>query len=167
MRWLPAEQLHVTLAFIGAMPPDRVGSLAAALADVASALEPFGVRLGGTGGFGGRGRQAVAWIGLDAGRAAAVELAALVVTACRAVGVLPAAADGASEPAFRPHLTVARRSTPGLAALIEAELGVPQLAWRADALVLYRSHLGAPAVRHEVLARLPFARDLPPGHAAG
>jgi hypothetical protein len=57
--------------------------------------------------------------------------------------------------------------TPGLPALIDAAIGGSPLTWRADALVLYRSHLGAPAVRHETLARLPLGPDLPSGHAGG
>ena len=165
VRWLRDDQLHLTLAFIGAMPPDRVAALEAALTEVALRARPFTIGLAGAGRFGGRGRQEVAWIGLGEGRSACIALAEQVLAACRAVGVLPAPVDGAAVPGVRPHLTIARRATPGLPVRIEAALGTPQLAWRADTLVLYRSHLGAPAARYEALAQLRFAADLPPGHA--
>jgi len=167
VRWLPAEQLHLTLAFIGAVSPDRVEPLAAALADVAAHAEPFTIELAGAGRFGGRGRQEVAWVGLGEGRSPCVALAEQVLATCRAVGVLPEPHEGVSDKGVRPHLTVARRSSSGLPAIIEAALAGSRLSWRVDALVLYRSHLGAPGVRYEALVRLPLARDLPSGHAGG
>ena len=167
VRWLTGDQLHLTLAFVGAMPADRLPALEAALADVAAVTAPFEIRLGRAGRFGGRGRQEVAWLGLVEGHAACVALADRVMAACRAVGLLEAPADGRPDPVARPHLTVARRATPGLPAAIEAALGTRALGWTADELVLYRSHLGPPRVRYEALARLPFGADLPPGGGAG
>jgi 2'-5' RNA ligase len=161
------DQLHVTLAFIGAMPPARLPALERALAGVARAAAPFEVVLGGAGRFGGHGRQEVAWIGLVEGRAVCVGLADAVTAAGRAVGVLEAPPEGRPEARPRPHLTVARRARPELAAAIEAALGSPRLGWRAEELVLYRSHLGSPAVRYEALASWRLGRDLPPGRAPG
>jgi 2'-5' RNA ligase len=167
VRWLRDDQLHLTLAFVGAMPPDQLPTLVAALADLAAASAPFEFRLGRAGRFGGRGRQEVAWIGLADGHAACVDLADRAIAACRAVGVLEAPAAGRRDPVARPHLTVARRATPGLPAAIEDALGTRPLGWRADELVLYRSHLGPPRVRYEALARLPLGHDLPPTGTPG
>lgn len=167
MRWLSDDQLHLTLAFVGAMPPDQLPSLRAALADLAAASLPFEIRLGRVGRFGGRGGQAVAWIGLADGDAACVDLADRVVAACRVVGVLEAPAAGRRDPVARPHLTIARRATPGLPAAIEGALGGRQLGWSANELVLYRSHLGPPRVRYEALVRLPLGRDLPTSRMPG
>jgi len=161
VRWLSRDQLHVTLAFVGAMPADRLEPLGQALAEAAGPIEPFRVGLGSAGRFGGRGRQDVAWIGLDEGRAACIDLADRVLAACRAAGVLSAAKEGVADAPLRPHLTIARRAGPGIPAAIEAALGPRSLGWSADELVLYRSHLGSPAVRYETLLRLPLGPDLP------
>jgi RNA 2',3'-cyclic 3'-phosphodiesterase len=155
-RWLAGSHLHVTLTFIGALRRARVEPLKAALADVAMTVEPFELSLDGAGRFGGRGRPEVAWIGLDDGHAACVELAGRVTAACRAAGVLEPAPAARPDAKHRPHLTVARRAPIGLPAAIEAALGPPPIGWLANELILYRSHLGVPGVRYEALLRLPL-----------
>jgi len=167
VRWLDRDQLHVTLAFIGAMPADRLDPLEQALVEAARVCGPFRIGLGNAGRFGGRGRQEVAWVGLGDGRSTCVDLADQVLAACRAAGVLPAASEGVADAPLRPHLTVARRAAPGLPAAIEAALGPRSLGWLADEMVLYRSHLGPPAVRYETLLRLPFGPHLPRTGGAG
>jgi RNA 2',3'-cyclic 3'-phosphodiesterase len=167
VRWLPLEQLHVTLAFIGTMPTARLPALQRALAGVAATAAPFDVLLGGAGRFGGRGRQEVAWIGLVEGHAACVELTDAVTAAGRAVGVLDPPPTGRPDARPRPHLTVARRATPELSAAMEAALGLPRLGWRVEELVLFRSHLGSPRVRYEALASWRLGRDLPRCPAGG
>ncbi len=162
-RWLLRDELHLTLTFIGALRRARLEPLGQALADVARTVEPFELSLSGTGRFGGRGRQEVAWIGLGEGHAACVELAGRVTAACRAAGVLEPAPAARPDARHQPHLTVARRAPAELPAAIEAALGPQPIAWLADELVLYRSHLGLPAVRYEVLLRLPLGSASGPG----
>jgi len=167
VRWLADDQLHLTLAFIGALPPERLGPLIAALGDLASAGAPFVIRLGRAGRFGGRARPEVAWLGLADGRAACLELGGRVTAACRAAGVLEMPVEGRPDRPVLPHLTIARRATPGLPAAIDATLRARPLGWTAMELVLYRSHLGRPRVHYEALARLALGHDLPMNGAAG
>jgi RNA 2',3'-cyclic 3'-phosphodiesterase len=167
VRWLGGDDLHLTLVFIGALPPGRVSGLERALEVVAAATEPFSIELGEAGAFGGRGRSSVAWLGVRGGQARCIELAGRVLAVCRAAGAVPPLGDRAADPPFRPHVTVARRSVPGLPGTIDDVLATRRLAWRADVLVLYRSHLGPPAARYEPVVRVPLGRDLPPGGGRG
>jgi hypothetical protein len=48
--WVPAPNLHITLKFLGWVPPDRVGAIDAALRPV-TARAPFELRLHGLGAF--------------------------------------------------------------------------------------------------------------------
>ena len=98
LRLLPAESLHVTLAFLGERPDDEAGEIGAAV--LACAAPVPGLRLG-----------APAWLGR--GTALSLDLAD-ETGACDSVQTCVAealAALGAYEPElrpFRPHVTVAR-----------------------------------------------------------
>lgn len=158
-RWVPPGDLHLTLAFMGATPVDRVSAVDAALGEVARSVTPFDIALLGAGAFGGRGRPRVAWLGIGEGRTAVRDLAAAVGSA---LAMEPKAAS-------RPHLTVARRAPIALAAALGERFADGRLAWTADQVVLYRSHLGPPRSRYEALARWTFGRQggLPPPGRAG
>jgi 2'-5' RNA ligase len=74
-----------------------------------------------------------------------------LIVACRAA--LDLEPEG-TEP--QPHLTVARRAPADLADVLGARFADGRPAWRAEELVLFRSHLGPPRSRYEVLGRWPF-----------
>lgn len=148
-RWVPAGDLHLTVAFLGQTPVEKLASIGAALAAVAGRTRAFEVGLTGAGSFGGRRRPRVAWLGLGQGRSAVSDL-------CIEVG------DAlALEPVddARPHLTVARRAPAELPAALADRFrdGLP--VWLGAELVLYRSHLGPPRSRYEAIGRWPLAAD--------
>lgn len=155
-RWVPAADLHLTIAFLGAVPSERRPAIEAALARVARTVDAFEIGLDGAGSFGGRGRPRVAWLGIGAGRHAVIDLSAAVA---RALDLEPSGEA-------RPHLTVARGVEPELAAALRDRVG-GELTWRAEAVVLYRSHLGPPRSRYEALGRWPLGADLEDRLAAG
>lgn len=73
IRWVPAENLHLTVRFIGHVDDDRVAPLLEALA-APLAIAAFDVALGSCGAFPRGGNPRVMWIGLRSGLA---ELAAM------------------------------------------------------------------------------------------
>jgi len=105
LRVVGADDLHLTLAFLGATPDDRVPSLCAALAPVAAAAAPFAITVEGLGAFPSFRTPRAIWAGLtgDAGTASAIRLAKRVARVCADVGC-PAAARGT----FQPHVTLGR-----------------------------------------------------------
>ena len=149
LRWVPAEQRHLTLAFYGEVPDARVPDLSARLERAAGRSAPAQLALAGAGTFPGRRTNArVLWVGLVG------ELAELTRLAERAVAAGRRAGLALEDRPFRAHLTLARARTG------PADLSVPVAAlsgyrgpdWAAESISLVRSYLGATA-RHEELAR--------------
>lgn len=142
-RWTPAENLHLTIRFIGTVSRTVVEGIADALA--ARRLEAFDVELGDVGTF-GRGRAArVVWLGLRVGAEEAALVAARVEEECVRAG-LPS-----EERAFTAHLTLARARPRGGARLPELPPAPRLQQWRADQLLLYSSHLTRSGALYEPL----------------
>ncbi len=145
-RWAPQENWHVTLKFLGQTWPRLRTWVQERVGEAAATCGPFETRLTALGAFPERGKARVLWAGLedDAGRMTEI-VAALDVALAR---------EFAPETrAFAPHVTVARSDPP--LALPEDFRGVPlePVAFRVEAITLFRSHLRRPAPRYEPLAR--------------
>jgi RNA 2',3'-cyclic 3'-phosphodiesterase len=154
IRWTPADRLHLTLQFLGAVPEERLPAVRRAVADAAAASRPLRLAVRGTGAFPAPRRARVIWAGVedDAGG-----LAALAAGLGRALAPLGFAAEGRP---LSPHVTFGRsrdaRGASGVGGAIASTAGLEPIAWRADAVVLFRSHLAAGGTRHEPLDRLPL-----------
>jgi len=145
-RWTPAENLHLTIRFIGSVERSVVEAVADALADRPPAA--FDLQLGGIGTFGRGPAARVVWLGLQSGADAAAAVAARVEEECLRAGLI-----GEDRP-FRAHLTLARArarygsSLPDLPAL-------PKLRpWWAEELILYASRLTRSGAIYEVVRSL-------------
>jgi RNA 2',3'-cyclic 3'-phosphodiesterase len=151
VRFLRPEALHVTLVFIGWLDAALVPAVTEVAGEVASHHHPFDVRVVGAGGNPRRGRPGVAWLTIDHGARHITAIGDALARALAARGLLPRedrAAAGA-----RPHLTVARRASIEVVADLQAA-GPFGVAWRADAVTLFRSHLGREGSRYEAIAGL-------------
>jgi RNA 2',3'-cyclic 3'-phosphodiesterase len=140
-RWASAGSLHLTLRFIGGVERDVMEAIADRLEG--SSGPAFELALGGVGTF-RRGQLArVVWLGVHSGAEPLRALAKRVEAECRAAGLEP------DTRAFKPHLTLARARAREGASLPDLP-GLPALeAWRADALILYSSHLQRGGAVHE------------------
>ena len=143
-RWVRAEHLHLTLAFLGEAAAQAVAPLAAALAARVGARKRFTARLGAAGAFPERGPVRVVWAGLEP----EAELAALAAAARAAAVDAGLACD---DKPFRAHLTLARCPQPwppparaALAGLLESLAG-SELAVERVALVDSRLAPGGPS----------------------
>ncbi|QLQ39006.1 RNA 2',3'-cyclic phosphodiesterase [Micromonospora robiginosa] len=149
--------LHLTLAFLGEVPDDRLVEVEGALGLAAESFRDGRgssprLRLGGGGSF-GQGRSTVLWVDVGGEPDALGTLARLVRDGLRRAE-LPH-----DDKPFRAHLTIARpgdRVDPAdVRADREALHGYAGPDWSADELVLVRSHLGRPA-RYTRLAAWPL-----------
>jgi 2'-5' RNA ligase len=105
-RWVRAENLHVTLKFIGEVRAEKLGDIRAALSAVDSGpLITLDFR--GLGFFPDEKRARVFWAGIEAS-ANLARLAIAVDRALEKIGVPP------EKRPFSPHLTLARFEPPGL-----------------------------------------------------
>lgn len=159
MPWINAEQWHVTLAFMEAVPDRVVDTLVDHLADAATKRRPFTLRLLGAGAFPDPARAKVLWLGLanGVGIRDTSELDRLAVNVRAAATTAGAQADGK---AFRPHLSLAHLKRPVEATrwlrILDTYAGV---SWQVDEFDLIASHLGEGPnrrPRHEVVATFPL-----------
>ncbi len=149
-RWIPAENYHLTLAFVGEVDLARAEALAEELAAVVHpAVE---VRLSGLGIAGDAHRARTLW--MEAARTPPLaELQARVVRACRAAGCPPEARR------FAPHVTLARLRAADPARLQDylSQHGAASCdPFAADAMILYSSRLAPEGSVYTEEARFPL-----------
>lgn len=142
-RWQTAEQLHLTLRFIGEVDRHTAADIAAALGRVN--VRPFVAELGDPGLFEHRGRIDALWVGVRPAEAME-RLAKSINAALASVGLPP------ESRAFLPHITVARgRSMIG--ATLWPQSPIPCLTWPVDGFALFESSMGKDGSDYAILAR--------------
>ncbi len=102
LRPVSAARLHLTLAFLGALPPERLLEVGAGVTAAARGRPPFALTLDRLGRFPAAGRPTTIWLGLGTGGASVERIAEAV-----RVELERRALDFDRKPA-RPHLTIAR-----------------------------------------------------------
>lgn len=138
LRWVPASRWHLTLAFYGEIPDDKVEGTVEMVERRLRDKAACSLAFRGAGVF---ARRAL-WLGVD-GEVDRLRVVARAVTFERRP--------------YRPHLTVARlrgSSDPAPAAARLHDYVGPT--WRADTVHLVRSHLG-PSPTYEDIAGWPLA----------
>ncbi len=151
-RWVPREQWHLTLQFLGRVAD--ADAVVAALAAATSSQPAFDARLGGAGAFPSARRAGVAWTGVVEG---AEELSSLEGSVGSALEVLGYEREQA---AFHPHVTLARargRERRDARELVDA-LDAPRVGepFRVDEVVLFESRTRPSGAEHVARARFPL-----------
>jgi len=150
-RWVPAEQIHLTLAFLGEVEENCLGALSGELARIR--LPSFRLSFSGTGCFPDRRRPRVLWIGLQP-EARLQQLAAKVHEVLLACGIPQ------EERPFSPHITLARlKMAPPRAADTfldqQQELKLPP--FFVQEFSLFQSRLTPQGALHTPLRAFPLA----------
>ena len=161
-RWRDVSEAnwHVTLAFYGDVEGEHVDDLAEALSDCAAASPVQQLRMKGFGVFPNVNRPSVFWLGVDdvEGQGGLRELA----RCCRCVGRATVRKRSAKDTPFHGHVTLARRrGFPFVLAsdVLAAMPDMPEVAWQAEALRLYRSELHRSGARYRVLEEFELAAE--------
>ncbi|HLQ62188.1 MAG TPA: RNA 2',3'-cyclic phosphodiesterase [Candidatus Acidoferrales bacterium] len=147
-RWVAAENLHLTLRFLGGVQAAVAEALARELAELAAPA--FELQLGGLGSFGRGRRVRVIFLRLEKGEPEAAVLARRVEEACRSLRLPP------EERPFNAHLTLARARDRFGAPLPELPSPPELPGWRAAELIVYRSRLGRQGARYEAVHSFPL-----------
>ncbi|HXF73971.1 MAG TPA: RNA 2',3'-cyclic phosphodiesterase [Actinomycetota bacterium] len=148
-RWVPPENWHVTVKFLGRTWPRLLAWVEDRVRAVAADHRPFQIRASGVGAFPSARRARVLWVGLDDPEGGLRSLARGL--------------DAALEREFPPerrdftaHLTVARSEPPLALPEDFARTELRSEPFEVRALVLYRSHLQRPAPRYEPVGTFPL-----------
>lgn len=150
-KWVPRENLHLTLAFLGETPEERLAEISGAIAGAVSELVDFRTHLEGAGVFPSPRRARVLWVGLADAAGGIAALADAVSAALEPLGF-----SRESRP-FVAHLTLARLREPAPLAVPGLELD--STPFQVERVTLFRSHLARPAPRYSALATFPFRRE--------
>lgn len=149
--WVPAENLHITLLFLGDIPAE-VGGLAQALGGACGTVEPFEIEIAGLGTFGAPRRPRIVWAGVAEGGERLGVLAANLRAVVSEHGIRT------DERAFHPHVTLGRvRPAAATGELLERleRMGHPAFGRVVvDRVLLMRSDLSAAGPRYPVLRQL-------------
>ena len=157
--WVPRENLHLTLRFLGEQAEERLTDARAALETAAAGGEPFTVGLHGLGAFPGLERPRILWIGIAEGALAVRGLQARLEAGLAERGFPPE-----SRP-WHPHLTVGRvfddrrwrrEATPALRLAVAQAGSRPVARLLITAISLMKSDLGTGGARYTALAACPL-----------
>ena len=149
VRWVPAENQHLTLKFLGEIHEGHVDRLVERAGAKLAGVAPFEVSLAGFGAFPSARDARILWLGIGRGAGALAKLARKLDAAAKVAG-----AERERRP-FAAHLTLGRLREP---ARIELErLAAPDpVAWTVAEVVLYESRLAPGGARYVPLAHLPL-----------
>ncbi len=144
--------MHLTLEFLGEIPPDRLPDLSAAAQQAVARCTPFDAQLQGAGAFPSLERAAVLWCGVGSGREAIIDLQASLRRALQARRVKT------ERRRYQPHVTLARVRKPVSAEIIGRTLAhcVPSPVWQVKEIELIESQLLPSGARYTRLERFPL-----------
>ncbi len=150
-RWVPREQIHLTLSFLGDVDDDGVTRLTNRLSRIH--VPAFTLRFGESGCFPDRRRPKVLWVGLEH-ELRLLDLAAKVHVAVKDCGI------ELEERPFSPHITLARikMPKPGEADIFldrHIQKKLPSLAVRE--FILFQSRLTPEGAIHTPVRSFPLA----------
>jgi 2'-5' RNA ligase len=150
--WVRADNLHLTLKFLGGVDAARLDGVTAALTGTAASHTAFDLTFHGLGAFPCATRPRVLWAGVDEGAAAAAALALGVDAALAALGFPHESRR------FSAHVTLGRirepRSCPRLAGALAA--GGRFGRQHVEGISLMRSELSPHGPRYTELAAVPL-----------
>jgi len=155
VRWTRPDGIHLTFAFLGEVPADRVDGIRGALrSSGCRGMAPVALAARGVGVFPDHGRPRVIWAGVVGEVEAAGRVQRAIDAALAPLGVAPEARP------FRPHLTLGRvtggRGGDWRGALerhAQDDFG----AFEVSACVLFESQPGPGGARYRAVESVPFA----------
>ena len=162
MSWVRAENIHVTLKFLGETEEKRLRRVRPALTEVAREADPFAMEVSGVGSFGGRIPRVV-WVGVGDGAEPRTRLAGRVEAGLGRVG-FPKERRG-----FTAHLTLGRVRSPRNAESLLAALQEHHVekfgGFTATQFELMQSELRPTGSVYTVLERFPLGAQAGEGAA--
>ena len=156
LRRVKPELMHVTLAFLGPTPDERLADVTNAVEAAASGVTAFDIEIDHSGRFPVSGKPRVVWLGIGAGAPAVIALGERVRTE---LGRRDIPFD---RKPLRAHVSFGRVredvtlvDARSIAAAVEA-MRIPHLRFRADAAVVFESALSPRGPRYTPRSSAPL-----------
>ena len=102
IKWVPTDNLHLTLKFLGEVENTEVPRVCDVLRQVTDPFDSFGLEFGGTGGFPDTERARILYAGVDDITGSLCKMVGQLETELAKLGFKPEPRD------YRPHLTLGR-----------------------------------------------------------
>lgn len=152
LSWTNAENVHLTLKFLGDVFESQIENVTAALRETCASFPLIGAEISDSGVFPNAHRPRVLWIGIKENSGKLTELAQCIENECRRLGFEQ------EERNFTPHLTIGRVKEGKAANVVRALRAQPVLARHIvfHECVLMMSELHAQGSIYTALARFPF-----------
>jgi 2'-5' RNA ligase len=148
-RWVPIENQHITLRFLGSCPEERMAEIGRACAPIVGAVRGHEVSVDGLGVFPDPRRARVLWAGIRDREGVLTTLETSLGEVLGPLGWPPEDRD------FTPHLTLARFAQPARVTGLPTLAGPP--GFPIASVRLFRSHLGRGGASYETIEDLPLA----------
>lgn len=154
LRWVRPGNIHLTLKFLGDIPPDKVDGVAVAMQTAARGVPPLALTVAGMGVFPNARRPRVLWVGLGGQTDGLHQLQARLEAQLAPLGFEP------ERRPFKAHLTLARINRMlddrHMVRVIERAGRFASRSFRASELVLFQSDLRPQGAIYSPLARAPL-----------
>lgn len=162
VRWVDPAGTHLTLKFLGATSPERVGLIEAALDDVARRHHPFLLKTAGVGSFPNRKAPRVIWLGV------AGDLGALGAIQQDVEQFVAPLGYPTERRAFNPHLTLGRTNkgtepveVARIGQVVSATTAPAPVTWQVSRVSLMRSERGPGGPRYLCLRAWTLTESVP------
>ncbi len=151
IRASPAEQIHITLRFIGDVDESKVDTIADCVAGAVKDTEPFKIRVSGAGAFPKRERPSVVWIGASP-QDVMSDIAERLGRNLRKAGI------GFDTKPFKSHVTIGRCRDPvNLSEFFDKYADKEFCEFECGEILVMKSVLGPGGAKHTVLRRVPLS----------
>ena len=159
VRWVKPRSMHLTLAFLGDLPVEKITPLKTALDEAFPGIKPFELEVAGSGFFGQPSHTRVIWAGIS-------NCPALMELQRKTVEVLQIAEVEFDNKPFSPHLTLGRIKSPNHTASLLGKLEKAKTEEFGrtciDSVELIQSKLKPHGAEYTTLHRVPLSL---PDHA--
>jgi RNA 2',3'-cyclic 3'-phosphodiesterase len=156
VQWVPTDNLHLTLKFLGDVTNTEVPQVCNVLRNVCDSYDPFDLVFSGTGGFPELSRPRVLYVGVEDESDSLRSMVATLETEFAKLGFKPEPRD------YRPHLTIgrtrgtSRRIGTEVLERVEAQRQVRLGEMIVDEIHLIASFLDKTGPTYQIMDRIEF-----------
>ena len=159
VKWVPAENLHLTLKFLGEVPTVELAEICQRVTSAVAALEPLEIECDHVGAFPSSSRPRTLWLGIGAGGQQVSQLQESVERGLSQLGFRR------EQRQYHPHITLGRlrsspASSPELSSLLEpADFGTP-VTCLVEQVVVVASQISREGPHYQRLATIPLGKTV-------